>query len=124
MEEEFIAQTRLDQLVSDDQSQMLKAFIPYLSPRNQQILSVFAKARELSNTLSLFQGRSPEMQACSSPAVSPSELLNDIRKFSYGRSRKQLDQISNFLIMLQMMQIMNSSESEEDGEQNGTEMAK
>lgn len=33
MEEEIIAQTKFDQLISDDQSQMLKAFIPYLSPR-------------------------------------------------------------------------------------------
>ena len=33
MEEEMISQTRFDQLVSDDQSQMLKDFIPYLPPR-------------------------------------------------------------------------------------------
>ena len=44
MEEEMISQTRFDQLVSDDQSQMLKAFIPYLPPRSQQVLSVFTKA--------------------------------------------------------------------------------
>ena len=48
MEEEMISQTRLDQLVSDDQSQMLKAFIPYLSPKSQQFLSVFTKTRELT----------------------------------------------------------------------------
>ena len=47
MEEEIIAQTKFDQLISDDQSQMLKAFIPYLSPRGQQLLSVFTKTREL-----------------------------------------------------------------------------
>ena len=122
MEEEMISQTRFDQLVSDDQSQMLKAFIPYLSPKSQQLLSVFTKVRELSNTLALFKGRQPEMQICTSPAVSPSELLNDIRKFSYGSSREQLDQISNFMVMMQMIQIMNNSEAEE-GEENGTELA-
>ena len=122
MEEEMISQTRFDQLVSDDQSQMLKAFIPYLSPKSQRLLSVFTKVRELSNTLALFQGRQPEIQICTSPAVSPSELLNDIRKFSYGRSREQLDQISNFMVMMQMIQIMNNSESEE-GDENGTELA-
>ena len=122
MEEEMISQTKFDQLVSDDQSQMLKTFIPYLSPKSQRLLSVFTKVRELSNTLALFQGRQPEMQICTSPAVSPSELLNDIRKFSYGRSREQLDQISNFMVMMQMIQIMNNSESEE-GDENGTELA-
>ena len=122
MEEEMISQTRLDQLVSDDQSQMLKAFIPYLSPKSQQFLSVFTKTRELANTLSLFQGRTPEMQICASSSVSPSELLNDIRKFTYGRSREQLDQISNFLVMIQLMQVMNSSDTEE-GDSSGTELA-
>lgn len=122
MEEEMISQTRFDQLVSDDQSQMLKAFIPYLPPRSQQVLSVFTKARELSNTMALFQGRPPEMQMCASPSASPSELLNDIRKFSYGRSREQIDQISNFLVMMQLMQVMNSSDTEE-GDSSGTELA-
>ena len=122
MEEEMISQTRFDQLVSDDQSQMLKAFIPYLSPKSQQLLSVFTKVRELSNTLALFKGRQPEMQICTSPAVSPSELLNDIRKFSYGRSREQLDQISNFLVMVQLMQVMSSSDMEE-GDTSGTKLA-
>lgn len=57
MEEEMISQTRFDQLVSDDQSQMLKAFIPYLPPRSQQVLSVFTKARELSNTMASVSGQ-------------------------------------------------------------------
>lgn len=122
MEEEMISQTRFDQLVSDDQSQMLKAFIPYLPLRSQQVLSVFTKARELSNTMALFQGRPPEMQICASPSASPSDLLDDIRKFSYGRSREQIDQISNFLVMIQLIQVMNSSGMEE-GDTSGTELA-
>ena len=123
MEEEMIAQTRFDQLVSDDQSQMLKACIPYLSPKSQQILSVFTKIRELSNTLSLFQGRQPELQICAAPAVHPSDLLNDLRKFSYGRSREELDQISNFFVMMQLIQVMNQSESE-GTDLNGPELEK
>ncbi len=122
MEEEIIAQTKFDQLISDDQSQMLKAFIPYLSPRGQQLLSVFTKTRELSNTLALFRSRQPDMQICSSSVSSPSELLDDLRKFSYGRSRRQLDQISNFLVMMQLIQVMNHSDQEE-GEQNDPGMA-
>ena len=120
MEEEIIAQTKFDQLISE--SQMLKAFIPYLSPRGQQLLSVFTKTRELSNTLALFRGRQPDMQICSSSVSSPSELLDDLRKFSYGRSRRQLDQISNFLVMMQLIQVMNHSDQEE-GEQNEPGMA-
>ena len=115
MEEEIIAQTKFDQLISDDQSQMLKAFIPYLSPRGQQLLSVFTKTRELSNTLALFRGRQPDMQICSSSVSSPSELLD-------GRSRRQLDQISNFLVMMQLIQVMSHSDQEE-GDPNDPGMA-
>ena len=62
MEEEIIAQTKFDQLISDDQSQMLKAFIPYLSPRGQQLLSVFTKTRELSKPMAFLLGRNHDMQ--------------------------------------------------------------
>ena len=51
-----------------------------------------------------------------------SELLDDLRKFSYGRSRRQLDQISNFLGIMQLIQVMNHSDQEE-GEQNEPGMA-
>lgn len=122
MEEEFIAQTKFDQLISDDRSQMLKALIPYLSPRSQQLLSVFTKAKELSNTMTLFHGRQPDMQICNSPVSSPSDLLNDLRKFSYGRSREQLDQISNLFVMMQLIQVINHSDPEE-GEPNEPGMA-
>lgn len=37
MEQETIAQTMLDQLVTDENSQMLKALIPYLSFSGQRI---------------------------------------------------------------------------------------
>ena len=53
MEQEYIAQTTLDQMVGTDQGQLLKALIPYFPPRQQQFLSVFAKAKELPNTLTL-----------------------------------------------------------------------
>ena len=47
MEQETIAQTMLDQLVTDENSQMLKALIPYLSFSGQRILAAYAKTQEL-----------------------------------------------------------------------------
>ena len=35
--------TDLDQMVSDDQIQILKAAIPYVSPSGQRLLSVYSK---------------------------------------------------------------------------------
>ena len=38
MEQEYISQTALDQMVTDDLTQMLKAAVPYLPPAGRQIL--------------------------------------------------------------------------------------
>ena len=38
MNEEQISQTLLDQMVSSDRGQMIKAAIPYLPPKGQQIM--------------------------------------------------------------------------------------
>ena len=35
------------------------------------------------------------------------ELLNDIRKFSYGENRKKLDQAVNMFAMLEMLMTIN-----------------
>ena len=104
MEQETIAQTMLDQLVTDENSQMLKALIPYLSFSGQRILAAYAKTQELCNTLQLFSRPQNDMQICSS---SPMELLNDIRKFSYGENRKKLDQAVNMFAMLEMLMTIN-----------------
>ena len=54
MNEEQISQTLLDQMVSSDRGQMIKAAIPYLPPKGQQIFSVYEKAVEFINTVSVF----------------------------------------------------------------------
>ena len=96
MDQEYIAQTALDQMVGTDQGQLLKALIPYFPPRQQQFLSVFAKARELSNTVALFTKPSEAMQiqAAAAPAQ-PLEVINDLRRYCFGDIRKTLDQITN-----------------------------
>ena len=69
MEQETIAQTMLDQLVTDENSQMLKALIPYLSFSGQRILAAYAKTQELCNTLQLFSRPQNDMQICSSRKI-------------------------------------------------------
>jgi len=105
MEQNFISQTPLDRMVSSDCGQMLKAAIPYLPASGRQILSVYEKAMELKNTISLFGSSTsaPELSAMSIPSREPMEMLNDIRSFCYGSSKKQLDQIVNMMAMIQML---------------------
>lgn len=108
MEQEVISQTALDQLVCSEQSQILKAMIPYISFKNQQFLALYAKLTELQNTFALFRESQNDVQICSLKGeTDPVEILDDIRKFSYGKSRHQLDQIKDMLVMLQLLKTLN-----------------
>ena len=98
MDQEYIAQTALDQMVGTDQGQLLKALIPYFPPRQQQFLSVFAKARALSNTV-------------------PLEVINDLRRYCFGDIRKTLDQITNMMTMAEMLRMMNEPSPEDNCEE-------
>lgn len=108
MEQEFIAQTTLDQMVGNDQEQLLKALIPYLPQRHQSLFSLYAKALEFSNTVALFQNRQPTMQAASLSG-SPLDLLNDVRQYCFGKSKDMLDQMVNMIAMVEMLKMMNSA---------------
>lgn len=108
MNDDHIAQTLLDQMVSSDRGQLIKAAIPYLPPKGQQIFSVYEKAAELLNTVSIF-GRSDSessLSAMSIPAQDPMDMINDIRSFCYGPSRDKLNQMVNMMAMVQMLQLM------------------
>ena len=100
-------QTVLDEMVTDENRQMLKSFIPYLPFRGQQVLSVYTKASELMSTLSLFSDSRKEMEICSSSVSDPLEMLEEIRPFTYGQSRQKLDQVTNMLVMIQILKTMN-----------------
>ena len=67
MDQDFISQTALDQMVISDRDQMLKASVPYLPPKGQQILSVYEKAKELVNTVSQYDGCRPDDTAYERP---------------------------------------------------------
>ena len=108
LEPEVMSQTALDQLVCSEQSQMLKALIPYTSSQSQQFFALYAKLMELQNTVALFRGGQNDVQICSLKGeTDPLEMLEDIRKFSYGKSRHQLDQIKDILVMIQLLKTIN-----------------
>ena len=103
-----ISQTAFDQMISSENSQMMKALIPYLPHRAQHFLSLYTKTAELSNTFRMFS-TNQNMQMCSSPAPdsNPADMINDIRQYCYGQSQQRLDQLNNLFVMLEMMSIMN-----------------
>ncbi len=107
MDQETISQTALDQMVSSDQGQLLKAAVPYLSPRGQQMISIYSKLQELFNTIVLFSPDRQGIQSCSAAASDPLEVLQDLRRFSYGHSRQMLDQAADMMALIEIMKVLN-----------------
>lgn len=108
MDQKKIPQTLLDQMVTSDRDQLLKAAVPYLPPQGQQMVSVLSKFQELTRTMKLFSPDRQGMQACSIPVSDPVEVLQELREFSYGQSRQQLDQLTNLMALAEMMKLMNA----------------
>lgn len=105
MKEENDRMTPLDQMVNDEQLKMLKASVPYLPPRGQQILSVYTKFREFQNTLSLM-GQPQEMQAMASEkaSFSPIQMLEELSQFSTGTSRDMINTLLTAITAASMFQ--------------------
>ena len=120
MNDDHIAQTLLDQMVSSDRGQLIKAAIPYLPPKGQQIFSVYEKAAELLNTVTIFgrSGSESSLSAMSIPAQDPMDMINDIRSFCYGPSRDKLNQMVNMMAMVQMLQLMKQPDNNKKEDAN------
>ena len=99
--------TILDQKVSQDQIQVMKAALPYGPPSGQRFLSVMAKMMELQNTISLFSKPRGEMSICAveNEKVEPLEMLQDIRRFCNGPTQERIDSLINTLVMVQILEL-------------------
>lgn len=103
--------TDLDQMVSDDQIQILKAAIPYVPSSGQRLLSIYSKVRELQNTLTLFPQENSDMRICGSDAeMQPLDILNEIRPFCSGPTQEHIDQIIQMFAVMQILELFQDPE--------------
>ena len=78
--------TPLDQMVSSESLQILKAAVPYAPPSARKLLSVFAKFQEFKTALSLFpDSGSLSAMSVETPEVSSFEMLEEIRQEAASR---------------------------------------
>lgn len=101
------SQSLLDEMISEDSVQVLKAALPYLPPSGQSFVSVFAKFLELSNTIRLFHtsGSSAMLCAQSNEKNDPLEMLTACSKVCSGPMKERIDNMLNTLVMLQMFDL-------------------
>lgn len=100
-------QSLLDEMVSEDSIEMLKAALPYLPVQGQSFVSVFAKFLELKNTLRLFRSASSSTEICaqSREKSSPLEMLSACSSVCHGHTKEQLDNMIQTLTMIQMFEL-------------------
>lgn len=97
--------TPFDNMVSDNQLQIIKAAIPYLSNREQQFFSIYVKYIELDHTLKLVSNSdSNSLSACSigEEPHSTADMLSAIKQYCTEKEKEMIDLISNFLSAYQM----------------------
>ncbi|NCB92750.1 MAG: hypothetical protein EOM40_09365 [Clostridia bacterium] len=99
--------TPLDSMISQDSLQILKASIPYMPEKSQQLVSIYAKTKELANTISLFRHPISELSMMSAKPEpsSPDEFLNEIRRFTSDSTKNNIDQILFALNTIQLIQM-------------------
>lgn len=112
--------TALDQMVSDDSLQAMKAVIPYTSSKEQQLLSVLIKFMELKRTFQMFQqpGNYMKMASAEPAALSPSEMLQDIRQYTGGNVRESIDSLLNAFQTIQVFQMYQEMEEEKSNHES------
>ena len=97
--------TPFDHMVSDNQLQIIKAAIPYLSNREQQFFSVYVKYIELEHTLHLVSDTNSNVLSSCSIGENPnstSDMLTAIKQYCTEKEKEMIDLISNFLSAYQM----------------------
>ena len=111
--------TPLDSMVSDDTLQMMKATLPYLPPRQARMLAVFAKFRELKNTLSLQPARSDAFQAMSTSApLDDDALLNALKTYGGEKGKQMVENVQQMKDMFQLISLMQSTSfSDKEGKE-------
>lgn len=117
-EQESVKMTPLDQMVSEDQLQLLKAAIPYASPKAQSMLSIFAKTLELQRTIQLFS-HTQELSMMSeqeSSGTNPMEMLQTISQFASGEMKENLNNIMTAFTAVQMFQMYQEDSQADEAE--------
>jgi len=99
--------TILDEMISDDGLQMMKAALPYIAPSGQRFLSIFAKFSELQKTMTLFQNSGADMTIMSQEEYTPQplEMLNDIRQYATPQMKGTIDNLINTFSMIELFQL-------------------
>ena len=114
--DDALKMTEFDCLVSSEPIRLMKAMLPFLPPQGQQVLSIYAKAMEMKNTIQTFQNQKADMSMCSLPQSKtdsdPLHMIQEIRDYCGPATRQKIDQCINLIAMMEIADLFQNDDSE------------
>ncbi|MCD7955028.1 MAG: hypothetical protein LUG93_04580 [Lachnospiraceae bacterium] len=112
--------TWLDQIANQNHLQLVKAILPHLSMRDQQMLSVLIKFMELKNVMQYYSQASHSLKAADTAAGPPEEgedildILTDVREHCEGKEQEMLDQALQMMSMIELYSLFSEAPGAEN----------
>ena len=84
--------------------------------RVSPVLSIYAKAMEMKNTIQTFQNQKADMSMCSLPQSKtdsdPLHMIQEIRDYCGPATRQKIDQCINLIAMMEIADLFQNDDSE------------
>lgn len=98
--------TPFDRIVTTEELQMMKLFLPYLPSGVQRMFALFIKFTELKNTMEYFRrfSRISGSRAGISPHLSAQDMAEELRPYMQAEDAQNLDMALSAMSMMEMMQ--------------------
>ncbi|KAB1439414.1 hypothetical protein [Candidatus Galacturonibacter soehngenii] len=120
MEEEKIkAKTAFDAATQSHHLEIIKAAIPYINNSEQRVISVYVKASELAETISLFRRPNTNIGITaqgSGNGGSMMDMLNDIKAVCTAREQEAVNMFINFFNAYEMYRTYNQTFGDGDSQ--------
>lgn len=99
-------------LTTKGSTQIIKALIPFLAPREQKMIGIIVRIWEFIQTIRFFESESCSQYGRHSGLDFNPELVQHIKKYCTPESQQMIDMILQFMNMSELMNIMNIFENE------------
>lgn len=103
-EENAKTKTAFDAAIQIHQLEIIKAAIPYINASEQKLISVYVKASELMDTITIFQKPEASVGICSLGDKEGSllDMLTDIKAVCTNTEKETVNMLINFLNAFQL----------------------
>lgn len=102
--------TDFDMKTTNGSTQMIKALIPFFSPREQQMLAMIVRIQELVMTIRYFENIRNIQQNNNIKLSFNKDLFDHIKRYCTPENQKMIDNILQFMNISELMKMMNAFE--------------